>query len=72
MREFSNHTYEFGAFRLELGERRLLREGQPVVLTPKAFDTLVVLVERAGRLVEKEELMSVLWPDSFVEEANLA
>lgn len=71
MREFSNHTYEFGAFQFEPGERRLLREGQPVVLTPKAFDTLVVLVERAGRLVEKEELMSVLWPDSFVEEANL-
>jgi DNA-binding winged helix-turn-helix (wHTH) protein/TolB-like protein len=71
MRELNNYTYEFGAFRFEPGERRLLREGQPVLLTPKAFDTLAVLVERAGRLVEKEELMNVLWPDSFVEEANL-
>lgn len=71
MRELSNYTYEFGSFRFEPGERRLLRDGQPVLLTPKAFDTLVVLVERAGWLVEKEELMSALWPDSFVEEANL-
>lgn len=71
MRELNSYTYEFGAFRFEPGERRLLREGQPVLLTPKAFDTLVVLVERAGRLVEKEELMNALWPDSFVEEANL-
>jgi DNA-binding winged helix-turn-helix (wHTH) protein/TolB-like protein len=71
MREFNNQTYEFEAFQFDPGERRLLREGHPVLLTPKAFDTLVVLVERAGRLVEKEELMSVLWPDSFVEEANL-
>ncbi len=67
-----NYTYVFGPYQLQAAERRLLRDGQPVSLTPKAFDTLVMLVERAGHLVEKEELMSTLWPDSFVEEANIA
>ena len=64
-------VHEFGAFRLDSAERLLLRAGQPVSLTPKAFDLLVYLVERAGRLVTKQELMSALWPDTFVEEANL-
>ena len=63
--------YEFGPFRLDTAERRLLRDGEPVPLTPKAFETLVVLVERSGHLVEKDELMKTLWPDSFVEESNL-
>jgi DNA-binding winged helix-turn-helix (wHTH) protein/tetratricopeptide (TPR) repeat protein len=72
MREVDKHTYEFGPFQLEPAERRLLRDGQPVSLTPKAFDTLVMLVARAGHLVEKEELIRALWPDSFVEEANVA
>lgn len=54
------------------GDQRVLRrQGTPMPLTPKVFDTLLVLVERSGRIVEKEELMSRLWPDSFVEEANL-
>jgi DNA-binding winged helix-turn-helix (wHTH) protein/Tol biopolymer transport system component len=64
--------YEFGPFRLDPAERLLTREGQPAALTPKAFDLLVYLVERAGRLVEKRELMAALWPDAVVEEANLA
>ena len=64
--------YEFGPFRLDLTERRLLRDGEPVALTPMALETLVVLVERRGRLVEKEEMLKTLWPDSFVEEHNLA
>ena len=72
MRELKNQLYQFDAFQLDPDERRLLRDGEPVSLTPKAFDTLVLLVERAGHLVEKEELMKALWPDSFVEEANLA
>jgi TolB-like protein/DNA-binding winged helix-turn-helix (wHTH) protein len=72
MRESRHLLYQFGRFQLEPEERRLLREGVTVSLTPKAFDTLVFLVERAGHLVEKEELMKALWPDSFVEEANLA
>jgi len=72
MRETSHLIYEFGEFQLEPDERRLMHDGKPVPLTPKAFDTLVMLVERAGHLVEKEELISALWPDSFVEEANVA
>lgn len=62
----------FGPFRLDARERLLLRGGQPVALTPKAFDLLVHLVERPGRLVEKQALMAALWPEAVVEEANLA
>ena len=65
------NCYQFGPYRLDPNERRLLRNGEPVPLTPKAFATLVVLVQRSGRLVEKDELMKLLWPDSFVEESNL-
>ncbi len=65
-------VYEFDAFRLDPAERQLLCDGQPVPLTPKVFETLVVLVERGGHLVEKEELMKLVWADAFVEEANLA
>jgi DNA-binding winged helix-turn-helix (wHTH) protein/dipeptidyl aminopeptidase/acylaminoacyl peptidase len=67
-----NLTYEFGPFRLDPAERLLLGDGQVVSLTPKAFDLLVYLVERHGRLVEKQSLMTALWPDTVVEEANLA
>jgi eukaryotic-like serine/threonine-protein kinase len=63
---------EFGPFRLDPRERLLTRDGQPVALTPKAFDLLVYLVERPSRLVEKQALMAALWPDAVVEEANLA
>jgi DNA-binding winged helix-turn-helix (wHTH) protein len=65
-------TYEFGRFRLEIHERRLLKDGRSVAIAPKVFETLVVLVERRGRLVEKPELMALLWPDTLVEEINLA
>jgi DNA-binding winged helix-turn-helix (wHTH) protein/TolB-like protein/Flp pilus assembly protein TadD len=65
-------TYEFGPFRLNPSEGQLLRDGQALTLTPKAFEALVFLIERRGHLVEKEELMKALWPDTFVEEANLA
>ena len=64
--------YEFGPFRLEPGERTLLRNNELVVLTPKAFDTLVLLVRNSGHLLEKDELIRTLWPDSFVEEGNLS
>ena len=63
--------YAFGPFRLEVAERRLTRDGTIVALTPKVFDTLVLLVERAGHLVTKGDLMSALWGDLIVEEANL-
>ncbi len=65
-------VYEFGPFRLETGERRLLRDGRPVRLRGKVFDTLCVLVSRPGRLVEKDDLIAAVWPDTVVEENNLA
>ncbi len=65
------HLYEFGPFRLDMSERLLSRDGAPVPMQPKALETLIVLVQRQGRLVEKGELMKTLWPQSFVEEANL-
>jgi len=64
--------FEFGSFRLNPTERLLLREQVPVPLPPKAFDALVVLVEGRGRLLGKDELLRTVWPDSFVEESNLA
>jgi len=64
-------VYEFGPFRLEPGEHRLLCEGRTVSLTGKAFDTLRVLVERHGTLVPKRELMNAVWPETAVEENNL-
>jgi TolB-like protein/DNA-binding winged helix-turn-helix (wHTH) protein len=63
--------YEFGPFRLDPRRRQLTRDGEAVTLTSKVFDTLVALVENAGRTVEKDALMSRLWPDTVVEEANL-
>ena len=72
MSQQTNGLYEFGAFRLDARERLLVRDGAPVPLTPKAFDLLLALVERHGRLVGKEELFQVIWPDSFVEESNLS
>src|SRR5215207_707719 len=65
-------TYTFGPFALDAREGALLREGRPVPLTPKAFETLVALVERSGHCLGKEELMRRVWPDSFVEENNLS
>ena len=63
--------YEFGRFRLDPREHLLLCEGKPVSLSPKSFEILVVLIQSSGRLLTKDELMRQVWPDSFVEEANL-
>lgn len=63
--------FEFGSFRLDTSECRLYRDGETVPLSPKVFNILVVLVERNGRLVEKERLMEIVWPDTYVEEGNL-
>jgi Tol biopolymer transport system component/DNA-binding winged helix-turn-helix (wHTH) protein len=63
--------YEFGPFRLDPVKRRLLRDGEPVPLTPKAFDTLLALVQQSGRTVEKDDLMRRVWPGAIVEENNL-
>ena len=66
------NLYEFDQFRLDLVEKALWKDGAAIPITPKAFDTLVILVERRGRLVEKDDLMKRLWPESFVEENSLA
>jgi len=63
--------YEFGVFRLVPGKRVLLRNQVPVPLTGKAFDVLLTLIERSGHLVEKSELLTAVWQEAFVEEANL-
>lgn len=66
-----SHLFEFGPFRLDSAERQLLRDGEPVPIPPKAFDTLVVLVENRGHAVRKDDLIRSVWPDTFVEENNL-
>lgn len=65
-------AYEFGAFRLEPREQRLIYDGKPIPLPHRAFEVLVFLVERAGHLVTKEQMLDALWPGLFVEEGNLA
>jgi DNA-binding winged helix-turn-helix (wHTH) protein/Tfp pilus assembly protein PilF len=66
------HVYEFGSFRLETVERVLERDGRALSVAPKALDVLIVLVENRGRIVEKEDLMRKVWPQTFVEDNNLA
>jgi DNA-binding winged helix-turn-helix (wHTH) protein/pimeloyl-ACP methyl ester carboxylesterase len=69
--EKTNSVYEFGPFRLEPREHRLMRNGQRVPLTGKAFNTLRVLVEHHGELISKQDLMGMVWPETIVEENNL-
>ena len=71
MPEGTSPVCRFGPFVLDVIDRSLKRDGVPVPLTPKLFDLLVALVERAGRLVEKEALLGKVWPDVAVEEGNL-
>ena len=71
MDKISQHLFEFGPFQLDPANHLLLRQGQPVPLPPKAFDTLLLLVQRRGALLEREELLKTVWPDTFVEENNL-
>ena len=68
----NNGFYEFADFRLDLSDKVLRQGDKQILLTPKVFDTLKVLVENAGSLLEKEELMHAIWPDRFVDEGNLA
>jgi TolB-like protein/DNA-binding winged helix-turn-helix (wHTH) protein len=72
MRNAPRAAYEFGRFTLIATEERLLCDGNVVPLAPKVFDTLLLLVEKHGQLVQKEELLKVLWPDTVVEEVGLA
>jgi len=71
MEEHLTAFYDFAPFRLDVRERLLLRNGERVSLTPRTFDTLLMLVRNRDRVVEKNELMDTLWPDSDVEENNL-
>src|SRR5580692_3825002 len=71
MRVSLDRVYEFGEWRLDPAEHLLLRNGSAVPLGPKIFDTLLLLVENAGRLVSKEEFMRRVWADSFVEDLVL-
>lgn len=66
------HLYEFEPFVLDARSGILLRDGATVRLSPRAFQTLVVLVQHAAELVDKDQLMSEVWPDTFVEEGNLS
>lgn len=66
-----DEIYEFGPFVLNVPQHLLLKEGQPVSLTPKTYDILLLFLRSQGRMVGKQELMSSLWPNSFVEESNL-
>ncbi len=71
MRKQVRHLYEFGPFSLDAAERLLTCDGKAISLAPKLLETLIVLVENSGRVLEKEELLKTLWPDSYVEESNL-
>jgi DNA-binding winged helix-turn-helix (wHTH) protein/Tol biopolymer transport system component len=64
--------YEFGAFRVDTAERVLFRDGEPIFLPPKVYETLLILIRNAGHTLEKEYLLRELWPETFVEEGNLA
>lgn len=70
--ETAQPCYEFGPFRLDATERLLLRDGEPILLPPKAFDTLLVLVANCGRILKKDDLMKAVWPETLVEENNLS
>jgi eukaryotic-like serine/threonine-protein kinase len=67
----TKHFYAFGPFRFDSEKRVLVRDGTPVTLAPKAAEILLVLIEHAGQLVEKDALLNRVWPDAFVEEGNL-
>jgi DNA-binding winged helix-turn-helix (wHTH) protein len=68
----AKHLLEFGPFRIDPEQRLLLRDEQPIPLSPKAFDPLLVLTQRDGQVAVNDDLMKLLWPDKFVEESNLA
>jgi TolB-like protein/DNA-binding winged helix-turn-helix (wHTH) protein/Tfp pilus assembly protein PilF len=66
------HFYEFGSFRIGTGERLLRRGEELIPLTPKAVDTLLALISHRGQLIGKDDLLKMVWPDTFVEEGGLA
>ncbi|MEW6128254.1 MAG: tetratricopeptide repeat protein [Acidobacteriota bacterium] len=71
MDTFNQQIFEFGEFRLDAGERLLSHNGAAVSLTPKAFETLLVLVQNHGHVLTREQLLNEVWRDAFVEENTL-
>jgi eukaryotic-like serine/threonine-protein kinase len=71
MANTAKQLLEFGPFRVDPEQRQLSRNQQPIPLSPKTFDLLLALMERSGQVVLKDELMNLLWPETFVEESNL-
>jgi DNA-binding winged helix-turn-helix (wHTH) protein len=72
MSNSSKTIYEFGPFRIDMERYLLLRDNEPIPLSPKVFETLLFLVENRGRVGKKDEIINSVWPDTFVEESNLA
>ena len=64
--------YEFGPFRVDVERELLLRDGEPIAITPKTFQILLVLLRHNQQVVTKDDLLKEVWPDTFVEEANLS
>jgi DNA-binding winged helix-turn-helix (wHTH) protein len=64
--------YEFGPFRIDMERYLLLRDDQSIALSPKVFETLLFLVQHTGQSIKKDEIINSIWPDTFVEESNLA
>src|SRR5215213_1886144 len=71
MKVRKDEEYEFGSYRLNVTECKLWRAGEEIKLRPKLLSLLVVFIRHQGRMLEKEELIRSLWPDSIVEESNL-
>src|SRR5436305_236422 len=67
----TSSLYAFGEIRVDVQNRVLRRGEEPIALTPKAFDVLMLLMQHSGEVVSKDELIQSVWPDSFVEESNL-
>src|SRR5688572_4217254 len=68
----ASRFFDFDSYRVDAVKRTLSRDGIPIPLTPKAFDTLLTLILNRGRIIPKDELLKSIWPDTFVEEATLA
>ncbi len=71
MKMHSNLIYEFTPYRLDMGKGRLFRSGEEIKLRPRIFDLLCVLVEHHGQMLEKDQLMDLVWPDVEVEPSNI-
>ncbi len=71
MSSLTSHLYAFGEFRVDVQNRVLRKNEEPIPLTPKAFEVLLLLIQHSGEVVSKDELIQRVWPDSFVEESNL-